>query len=119
MKSISCLVTLSCLAAGIHATHGGRQIPQINQLVASATQEYSAAVNFAGATNVPAVSNKHKPTSTPVPSPGSYWLADITHQGVAAFNPDISYQVFRNVRDFGAVGKWNSGMPIMSFAHWL
>jgi glucan 1,3-beta-glucosidase len=29
----------------------------------------------------------------------------IKHQGVAAFNPDPSYEVFRNVKDFGAMGK--------------
>lgn len=33
-----------------------------------------------------------------------YWLEKIKHQGNAAFNPDSSYQVFRNVKDFGAVG---------------
>ncbi|EMC99022.1 glycoside hydrolase family 55 protein [Baudoinia panamericana UAMH 10762] len=34
-----------------------------------------------------------------------YWLADIKHQGIAAFNPSPdTYQVFRNVKDFGAVG---------------
>ena len=36
----------------------------------------------------------------------SYWLADITHQGISAFNPDPStYTVFRNVKDFGAAGE--------------
>ncbi|KAJ5292368.1 Endochitinase B1 [Penicillium atrosanguineum] len=35
----------------------------------------------------------------------SYWLADITHQGIAAFNSNPStYKVFRNVRDYGAKG---------------
>jgi glucan 1,3-beta-glucosidase len=32
----------------------------------------------------------------------SYWLADISHQGIAAFNPDSTDQVFRNVKDYGA-----------------
>ncbi|KZT64335.1 glycoside hydrolase family 55 protein [Daedalea quercina L-15889] len=34
-----------------------------------------------------------------------YWMEKIKHQGVAAFNsrPD-QYQVFRNVKDFGAIG---------------
>jgi glucan 1,3-beta-glucosidase len=34
----------------------------------------------------------------------SYWLADIIHQGVAVFNPDSTYQVFRNVKGCGARG---------------
>ncbi|KIK21024.1 glycoside hydrolase family 55 protein [Pisolithus microcarpus 441] len=34
-----------------------------------------------------------------------YWLETITHQGISAFNPDpATYQVFRNVKDFGAAG---------------
>lgn len=33
-----------------------------------------------------------------------YWMGDIDHHGRASFNPDVSYQVFRNVKDFGAVG---------------
>lgn len=34
----------------------------------------------------------------------AYWMENITHQGQASFNPDASYQVFRNVKDFGAKG---------------
>lgn len=35
----------------------------------------------------------------------SYWLEDIKHQGIAAFNSDpSSYTVFRNVKDYGAKG---------------
>jgi hypothetical protein len=35
-----------------------------------------------------------------------YWLEQIKHQGVAAFNPSPgTYQVFRNVKDFGAKGE--------------
>jgi glucan 1,3-beta-glucosidase len=34
-----------------------------------------------------------------------YWLQTIKHQGTAAYNPSPStYPVFRNVKDFGAVG---------------
>jgi len=34
-----------------------------------------------------------------------YWLENIKHQGVASFNKNASsYQVFRNVKDFGAKG---------------
>ena len=34
-----------------------------------------------------------------------YWLETITHQGTSPFNPNpSSYQVFRNVKDFGAKG---------------
>lgn len=33
-----------------------------------------------------------------------YWLENIKHQGTSAFNPNKSYKVFRNVKDFGAKG---------------
>ena len=34
-----------------------------------------------------------------------YWLEKIKHQGIAAYNPDpTGYEVFRNVKDYGAVG---------------
>jgi hypothetical protein len=39
------------------------------------------------------------------PPPPPYWLENIKHQGVAAFNSKPSgYQVYRNVKDFGAKG---------------
>ncbi|KAJ7697688.1 exo-beta-1,3-glucanase [Mycena rosella] len=34
-----------------------------------------------------------------------FWMQNIKHQGIAAFNPNsTTYQVFRNVKDFGAKG---------------
>lgn len=33
-----------------------------------------------------------------------YWLETIDHQGTSPFNSNSSYQVFRNVKDFGAKG---------------
>lgn len=37
----------------------------------------------------------------------SYWLANIAHQGIAAFNSNPSgYTVFRNVKDYGAKGNF-------------
>jgi len=39
------------------------------------------------------------------PKGDPYWLQTIKHQGLSAFNPDPnSYQVFRDVKDFGATG---------------
>ena len=34
----------------------------------------------------------------------AFWMGDIAHQGLSPFNPDASYKVFRNVKDFGAKG---------------
>lgn len=39
------------------------------------------------------------------PAGQPYWLQTIAHRGNAAFNPNPnSYQIFRNVKDFGARG---------------
>jgi hypothetical protein len=42
------------------------------------------------------------PSSTASSAP--YWLEQIPHLGVAPFSSNGSYQVFRNVKDFGAKG---------------
>ncbi|KUI56141.1 Glucan 1,3-beta-glucosidase [Cytospora mali] len=34
----------------------------------------------------------------------TYWMEVFPHEGKASFNPDPTYQVFRNVKDFGATG---------------
>lgn len=46
------------------------------------------------------------PQQDEVPAAGGsgYWLADIKHQGVAPFNPDKNFKVFRNVKELGAKG---------------
>jgi glucan 1,3-beta-glucosidase len=42
----------------------------------------------------------------PVNRPDGYWLNDMSGKGIAAFNTNPSgYKVFRNVKDYGAVGK--------------
>lgn len=37
---------------------------------------------------------------------GQFWVENISHNGQATYNPSPStYTVFRNVRDYGAVGE--------------
>ncbi|KAF9068659.1 exo-beta-1,3-glucanase [Rhodocollybia butyracea] len=44
-------------------------------------------------------------TSGTAAAGAAYWMENIKHQGTSAFNPNpSSYQVFRNVKDFGAKG---------------
>jgi hypothetical protein len=57
-----------------------------------------------------ASSSKASTSSHPSVEGCSYWLEDIQHQGVAAFNIDPMYQVFRNVKDFGAKGALHKGL---------
>lgn len=42
----------------------------------------------------------------------NYWLGDISHQGVAPY-ASAGYSVFRNVKDFGAVG--TKSLPDLEF----
>lgn len=73
----------------------------------SMTAKYHAHVDYKGPTGTATAVLTSKPTGQPTPTPSGcapYWLEDIKHQGVAAFNPTAGYQVFRNVRDFGAKG---------------
>ena len=35
----------------------------------------------------------------------SYWVSNIQRQGTVAFGGDASYNIFRNVMDYGAKGK--------------
>ena len=103
MRSFLEFATLSCMAVGAIATYGGREIPEVDNDVARMTKQFAPAVTYAGPTEAVDPHTKNTPTS--IPNPASYWLADIKHQGVAAFNPNAEYQVFRNVKDFGAKGK--------------
>lgn len=50
-----------------------------------------------------AASSTTSTTTSAAPSCTDYWLGKISHQGVAPFAPG-GYKVFRNVKDYGAVG---------------
>ena len=38
----------------------------------------------------------------------SYWVANIKRQGTVPFSSNSNYEVFRNVKDFGAKGEFGS-----------
>jgi glucan 1,3-beta-glucosidase len=84
-------------------------LPAVSGVVNKALEEFSQYVTAAHheATPAPAVSRDASSgvrARQAVTDP-EYWLADITHQGIAAFNSDPStYVVFRNVKDYGAAG---------------
>jgi hypothetical protein len=92
-------VTLSALVAGTSALN----IPQFDEMISPVLSSFSKYTDYSGPKGV-------WPVPAPIPpetiSDPPYWLADIAHQGYAAFNPNAStYQVFRNVKDFGAKGR--------------
>jgi glucan 1,3-beta-glucosidase len=54
---------------------------------------------------LPPIEDKPELLARSEPEPAPYWLEEIKHQGISAFHPNPnSYQVFRNVKDFGAKG---------------
>lgn len=102
-------VSIVCLAL-VQAQHVHFTPPWVQSVVASATSQYRPWM-----TSSPPSSNDfwnkpdHEPPY-PFPKPPAqrnvcdFWMETIPHQGVAPFQPDPAYQVFRNVKDFGAKG---------------
>ena len=94
------------LAAAVADYHVN--IPEIIQAVDYALSEFEHWQHYSGptgtATAVLHSTTTVQPTATATPTCAPYWLENIEHQGISAFNPDKTYQVFRNVKDFGAKG---------------
>lgn len=89
------------------------EIPAVDAIVSSAMLPFEQYTSFGASTKTAsaAVSFETKvavvnsPVAAVAAADAAYWLADIAHQGVAAFNSNPSgYQVFRNVKDYGAIG---------------
>jgi glucan 1,3-beta-glucosidase len=108
MRVTSVALTLSLLAS---ANAQIFQIPHVERISAQVLRHFSKYVKYNGPTaEALAAVNKAGKQQTQVSqstqADASYWLADIKHQGLAAFNSDPSnYTVFRNVMDYGAKGE--------------
>lgn len=85
-------------------------IPWVESVVSSMTSVLQPAVTYAGPTGNASIALKTSTAASPfvaaaTPATAPYWLETIKHQGIAAFNANpSSYQVFRNVKSFGAKG---------------
>ncbi len=101
MRSLTALISVLPLAVVTLAQHG-REPPEVQQFVAQELNQFSQYVTYKG----PDHDVPKKPKHGPEPAAGvTYWMENIKHQGLAPFNPSLgSYQVFRNVKDFGAKG---------------
>lgn len=71
------------------------QFPEGDNIVANAHNNYERGFDLSSGAH--SDSNVLKRQSTP------YWYETIKHQGISAFGPS-GYQVFRNVKDYGAKG---------------
>jgi hypothetical protein len=106
-------LAISLLSAIGSVTAAKVSISQVSSAVQLATSSFAPAVTYAGPTG--SASSVLAKSSTTKVSPqvaaatagaAPYWLESITHQGISAFNSNpASYQVFRNVKSFGAKGK--------------
>ena len=87
------------------AQHVHYEPPEVKQDVDNMVQQSNQYVSYRG----PDHDVPKKPKHGPEPPPGvTYWLENIKHQGIASFNPSpATYQVFRNVKDFGAKGMFS------------
>ncbi|KAH0372502.1 glycoside hydrolase family 55 protein, partial [Aureobasidium melanogenum] len=95
---------LLVLAGHAAAQHVHLDIPEVSHYISAIESEFSAWYHGPRPT-IPHPTHPPNPFHSPAPSVCAYWLEDIKHQGIAAFNPSPStYQVFRNVKDFGAKG---------------
>lgn len=82
-------------AFALGATCEHFKIPQVENIVSNILQEFGNVVHYTGNNT----NNTHISKRAPTP----YWYETITHQGISAFGPS-SYQVYRNVKDYGAKG---------------
>jgi glucan 1,3-beta-glucosidase len=71
------------------------KIPEVERTVDEILRKYKDGIDFA--------SNESLAFNIQQRGAPSYWYENIAHQGISAFGPS-GYQVFRNVKDFGAKG---------------
>ncbi|KAI9727316.1 MAG: hypothetical protein M1828_006935 [Chrysothrix sp. TS-e1954] len=94
---LQCLAQYTCI-----------EIPEVNEYVSSMQDQFGRWTGYRGPTKAHhhhhQIHHTHHPKPSEAPASCSYWLDEIKHQGVAAFNNDSSYTVYRNVKDFGAKG---------------
>jgi len=112
------LSALSVASSAVNAQYNGGSYepPAVQQAAAAMAEAYKQYIGYAPSVTPAAVAagpsvdalrkTKTSTTSsaTPTSTACSYWLDDIKHQGVAAFNSNTNYTVYRNVKDYGAVG---------------
>ncbi|KAF2768644.1 putative Exo-beta-1,3-glucanae [Teratosphaeria nubilosa] len=105
MRGSTLFESLLASSLGIKAQHFHYQPQEVQIFVHSQLEQFASYTQYSGQS--PTAKLAPSPTTAQLAATDScdFWLEDIKHQGVAAFNSDAgSYQVFRNVKDFGAKG---------------
>jgi glucan 1,3-beta-glucosidase len=80
------------------------EIPEVETVVGEIVNKLGTYVHYHGNhSDVPTIP-PHSDFASIIPRQGtSYWYESISHQGISAFGPG-GYQVYRNVKDYGATG---------------
>jgi glucan 1,3-beta-glucosidase len=113
MLSFHVVFALVGVVSRVAATPSQVSIPQKSSVISSVTSSFGPAVTYAGPTGSASAALNISSTTKVAPAvvaatsaAAPYWLESITHQGISAFNSNpATYQVFRNVKSFGAKGK--------------
>lgn len=121
MGALNLLASLMTLAP-LAVAGGSHNIPEVQSMASSMIAKYSDYVHYTGpATQVVHAPSHHiamveasaQPTNSAV---CSYWMAEMANNGVAAFNTQQDYSVFRNVMDYGAKGMISFSCPRLAHA---
>jgi glucan 1,3-beta-glucosidase len=81
------------------------KIPEVENIVQGVLEHFGDYVHFQGNHSKSSAAAKRQSTA--------YWYENINHQGISAFGPS-GYQVYRNVKDYGATGKSTMSAKIRS-----
>jgi glucan 1,3-beta-glucosidase len=92
--ALLCALFLSLLL--LKATCVQFEIPVVENIVGAILATHDKYVHFHGNHSSSAITKRQS---------SSYWYENINHQGISAFGPS-GYQVFRNVKSYGAKGTW-------------
>ena len=102
---LSLLLGLVFSSLAQHVHYDIPQVAQDAQYVLSRFHHWHSYHGPTGTATRATATGKPTPALLTPTSACSYWLEDIKHQGLSPFHADpTAYQVFRNVKDFGAKG---------------
>lgn len=91
------------------------EIPEVESVVSEIVNKLGTYVHYHGNhSDVPTIPPKSDMASVLPRQSTAYWYENINHQGISAFGPS-GYQVYRNVKDYGATGKSHflDGVPLL------
>jgi glucan 1,3-beta-glucosidase len=94
---------LAILPLVLNASAAQIDIPSVDAAVSAALKDYGNYGAYTGPQKKPPAKAKITQENALLADGSTFWLESIGHQGVSAFGTS-GYQVFRNVKDFGAKG---------------